>query len=96
MSSVSAPLIVVQTFVPALIGVVLLGDEVRAGWWPAILVGLVLATGGAIVLSGDGITSPVTANAAEESEPTVPVRPGSPVRRRSRGRPSPRPGATGR
>lgn len=68
-SSVSAPLIVLQTFLPALIGVVLLGDEVRPGWWPGILVGLVLCTGGAIVLSGDGITSPVTAHDAEESEP---------------------------
>ena len=30
-SSVTAPLIVLQTFVPALVGVALLGDEVRAG-----------------------------------------------------------------
>ena len=38
----------------------LLGDGVRDGWWPAIVVGLLLATIGAVVLSGDSITSPVT------------------------------------
>jgi len=59
-SAASAPLIVLQTFVPALIGVLLLGDGVREGWWPAIVAGLLLATVGAVVLSGDGITSPVT------------------------------------
>ena len=58
-SSASAPLIVTQTFVPSLIGVAFLGDGVRPGWWPAILAGLVLATAGAVVLSGDGIASPV-------------------------------------
>ena len=42
-SSASAPLIVVQTFLPSLIGVALLGDGVRDGWWPGIVAGLVLA-----------------------------------------------------
>ena len=37
-------------FVPAAVGVALLGDSVRDGWWPAVVVGLVLATGGAVVL----------------------------------------------
>jgi drug/metabolite transporter (DMT)-like permease len=60
-SSVTAPLIVAQTFVPALVGVVLLGDQVRAGWWPAVLAGLVLATGGAVLLSVDRLRSPVAA-----------------------------------
>jgi drug/metabolite transporter (DMT)-like permease len=58
-SSASAPLIVGETFVPALVGVLLLGDGVRPGWWPGVIVGLVLAMVGAIVLSGDGIASPV-------------------------------------
>lgn len=52
-SSVTAPLIVVQTIVPALVGVALLGDGVRNGWWPAVVVGLVLATTGAVLLSRD-------------------------------------------
>lgn len=48
--SATAPLIVAQTIVPAAVGVALLGDGVRAGWWPAVVVGLVLATTGAAVL----------------------------------------------
>ena len=66
-SAASAPLIVTQTFVPSLIGVALLGDGVRSGWWPGILVGLLASTLGAILLSGDGIESPVTAQ--EEGSP---------------------------
>jgi drug/metabolite transporter (DMT)-like permease len=50
-SVATAPLIVGQTFVPGLVGVLLLGDGVRAGWWPAVVAGLVLAVGGAIFLS---------------------------------------------
>jgi len=46
----SAALIVAQTFVPAAVGVAWLGDEVRAGWWPAVVVGLLLSTAGAAVL----------------------------------------------
>ncbi len=48
--STTASLIVAQTFVPAAVGVVLLGDGVRDGWWPAVALGLVLSTAGAIVL----------------------------------------------
>lgn len=46
----TASLIVAQTFVPAAVGVAVLGDGVRDGWWPAVVVGLLLATGGAAVL----------------------------------------------
>ena len=35
--STTAPLIVAQTFVPAAVGVALLGDGVRDGWWPAVV-----------------------------------------------------------
>jgi drug/metabolite transporter (DMT)-like permease len=48
--STTASLIVAQTFVPAAVGVALLGDEVRDGWWPAVTMGLVLSTAGAAVL----------------------------------------------
>jgi drug/metabolite transporter (DMT)-like permease len=57
-SSASAPLIVVQTFLPSLIGVALLGDGVRDGWWPGIVAGLVLSTVGAVMLSGVGVSAP--------------------------------------
>jgi drug/metabolite transporter (DMT)-like permease len=46
----TASLIVAQTFVPAAVGVAVLGDGVRAGWWPAVVVGLVLSTAGAVAL----------------------------------------------
>lgn len=52
-SSVTAPLIVAQTIVPSLVGVALLGDGVRSGWWPGVAAGLALATAGAILLSRD-------------------------------------------
>ena len=48
--STTASLIVAQTFVPAAVGVALLGDGVRDGWWPAVTVGLLLSTAGAVVL----------------------------------------------
>jgi hypothetical protein len=50
-SSATAALIVMQTFVPAAVGVALLGDGVRDGWWPVVATGLVLATAGAASLS---------------------------------------------
>jgi drug/metabolite transporter (DMT)-like permease len=49
--STTATLIVAQTFVPAAVGVALLGDGVREGWWPAVTVGLLLSTVGAAVLA---------------------------------------------
>ena len=49
--STTASLIVAQTFVPAAVGVALLGDEVRAGWWPAVGLGLALSMAGAVVLA---------------------------------------------
>lgn len=48
--STTAALIVAQTFVPAAVGVAFLGDGVRDGWWPAVTLGLLLATSGAAVL----------------------------------------------
>jgi hypothetical protein len=52
----TAALIVTQTFVPAAIGVAFLGDGVRDGWWPAVVLGLLLSTGGAAVLGATGTT----------------------------------------
>ena len=49
--STTASLIVAQTFVPAFVGVTFLGDGVRDGWWPAVGVGLLLSTAGAMVLA---------------------------------------------
>ncbi|WP_372734163.1 hypothetical protein [Nocardioides sp.] len=49
-STTTASLIVAQTFVPAAVGVALLGDGVRSGWWPAVIFGLLISTGGALAL----------------------------------------------
>jgi hypothetical protein len=67
-SSATAPLIVLQTFVPALVGVAFLDDGVRPGWWWGIVLGLVLSTVGAIVLSRESIPSPVTENSDPQPE----------------------------
>ena len=45
----TGPLIVTQTVVPAAIGVAALGDEVRS--WPLTVLGLLLSTGAAVLLS---------------------------------------------
>ena len=50
-AAATGALIVLQTFVPAAIGIAFLGDAVRDGWWPAIAAGLVLGVGGAVALS---------------------------------------------
>ncbi len=68
-SSVTAPLIVAQTFVPALVGVALLGDGVREGWWPGVTAGLVLATVGAILLSRDQPSGPGASAPASATGP---------------------------
>lgn len=48
---VVAVLAVTETLAPGLLGLVLLGDGIRHGWWPGFALGLVLALGGVIVLS---------------------------------------------
>jgi drug/metabolite transporter (DMT)-like permease len=81
-SSTTAPLIVSETFVPALVGVLLLGDGVRTGWWPAVVAGLLLSTAGAIWLSRDeGVRSP--GGPATGSSPGAARRPGPRSRRSS-------------
>jgi len=47
----SAPLVVLQTVVPAVVGVLILDDGVRAGWWPLALIGFVASIVAVVVLS---------------------------------------------
>ncbi len=56
----TAALIVAQTFVPAAVGVAFLGDGVRDGWWPAVVVGLLVSTAGAAALGVRSRVSPAT------------------------------------
>jgi hypothetical protein len=46
----TAPVILLQTLLPSAVGLVVFGDQVRAGWWPAALVGFVVSTAGALAL----------------------------------------------
>ncbi len=47
----TAPLLIGETLVPALVGIALLGDRTRAGWGPVAVVGFVLALVGALALA---------------------------------------------
>lgn len=58
-SATTAPMIVGQTFVPAFIGVALLGDGVREGWWWSVVLGLVLSCVGAVRLTRAQAGQPV-------------------------------------
>jgi hypothetical protein len=64
----SAPMIVVQTFVPAGVGLLWLGDGVRPGWEAAAAAGLVLATAGAVLL-GREVRSPASEATASATGP---------------------------
>ncbi len=46
----TTPMIALQTITPAVVGVVVLSDAVRAGWWPLALVGFLLSAAGSVVL----------------------------------------------
>jgi len=50
-ASSSAPLVVGQTLVPALVGIWALGDSVRDGWVAGVASGMALAVTGAVLLS---------------------------------------------
>lgn len=52
-ASSAAALIVSETFLPAAVGVAMLHDSVRPGWWPLVLAGMVLSVLGAVTLAGD-------------------------------------------
>lgn len=86
-SAVTAPLIVGQTFIPAVIGVALLGDGIRDGWWAGAVGGILLATAGAILLSREPAGLPASASA---SSPGRAARPAPAPRRSPTGSPPPR------
>lgn len=47
-TAATAPLVITETLMPAVVGVVFLNDGVRSGWWPGIAAGLALCVGGAL------------------------------------------------
>ncbi len=46
----SGPLVLLQTVVPAIVGVVALGDSFRPGWWPVAVFGFLVSTAAALAL----------------------------------------------
>lgn len=46
----TTPLIALQTITPAAVGVLLLGDQVRSGWWPGAILGFAITAAAAVVL----------------------------------------------
>lgn len=59
-TTTTAALVLTQTAVPAVVGVVLLGDRVRSGWVPAAVAGFLLALAGAAALARFETVRPVT------------------------------------
>ena len=51
-TAATAPLVLFETLVPAVVGIVVFGDEVRQGWWPVAVIGFALSTASALVLCG--------------------------------------------
>jgi len=51
-TAVNAPLILLETLVPAVVGIAVFADRVRAGWWPVLVLGFALSSAGALVLCG--------------------------------------------
>lgn len=50
-SSMTALLTVTEVLVPGMAGILLLGDQVRPGWWPVLIAGFVVAVAGVVVLA---------------------------------------------
>jgi len=68
----SAPLVLLQTVVPSIVGVFTFGDAFRDGWLPAAIIGFVASTAAALVLSdAEARLEPISqeANQATERQP---------------------------
>jgi drug/metabolite transporter (DMT)-like permease len=51
-TAATAPLVLLETLVPAVVGVVVFRDGVRPGWWPVASFGFAMSTAAALVLCG--------------------------------------------
>ena len=74
-TTTNAVLFAVETVVPTVVGVVVLGDRARSGRWGLMVLGVMAAVAGAIGLALAGKGAVPTAG-AEGSAPVGPVRPG--------------------
>lgn len=72
----TAAMVVGETLLPAIVGVVFLGDGARHGWAPVGALGFVVAVGGALALSRFGdMEASATSSAAGSSPPDGEIRP---------------------
>ncbi len=51
-TAATAPLVLLQTVIPAVVGLITFGDEVREGWWPVAIVAFVVSVASGVVLCG--------------------------------------------
>lgn len=51
-TAATAPVVLQSTVLPAVVGVIAFGDQVRSGWWPAALVAFAISVAAGIVLCG--------------------------------------------
>jgi drug/metabolite transporter (DMT)-like permease len=58
LARVTAVFLVTEVIVPGLVGIALLGDAVRPGWWPVMAIGLVSAVAGVVVLAHSPAQAP--------------------------------------
>jgi drug/metabolite transporter (DMT)-like permease len=58
LSSVTAVFATTEVLAPGLVGIVLLGDEIRAGWWIPFGAGMVVAVVGVVVLAKAPVPQP--------------------------------------
>lgn len=65
-TTATAAMVIGETVLPAVVGVVVLGDEARPGWVPVAVGGFLLAVGGALALARFGELS------GQPAEPTSP------------------------
>jgi len=73
-TTATAAMVLGETALPAVLGVVLLGDRTRPGMLPLALAGFALAVVGALALARFGEVSPVEEAPAEVAEPSHPTR----------------------
>lgn len=67
-SVATAPMVVGEVAWPTLIGVAFLGDAIRAGWTPGVVVGVLMAVTGAVLISGRSHSSPSSPEDHESRE----------------------------
>jgi drug/metabolite transporter (DMT)-like permease len=73
-TAATAPLVLLQTVIPAVVGLTTFGDEVRDGWWPAALLAFAVSVAAGIVLCGaeaklDLLDGSIAMRSAHDEEP---------------------------